>query len=115
MGRKQNTELDYIQVYQISKKDSYVYNTCDELEKPEQSIEKQCINKDAYEHLSTEARSIIDIIVESPAEILELIFTPTTGKLSKEAKEKLFWFFNRKFKKKTKKIFNEITDWTDGL
>lgn len=46
--------------------------------------EKQKTKKMAYNSLTSEARQIIDIILNAPSEIMELIASPKTKKINKE-------------------------------
>jgi len=56
--------------------DGIILNT--EQENPEDFL----IRKDEYNHLSTEAKEIINIILNSPQEILELFITPKRKNIS---------------------------------
>ena len=52
--------------------------------------EEYAIKKDLFAKLSDEAREVVSIVVECPAEILSLVTTPKTGKLSKNKIKKYF-------------------------
>ena len=114
MGNKNKlSSYDYFLAMQVASDSSYVYSyeNIPDVSNAQEELEKQ----EKYEGLSGEARTIIDMIISSPAEILDLIITPTTGKISREAKKKLFTFFRKQWGWKTKTIFREIEQWTNQL
>lgn len=77
---------------------------------PEQIL----LRKEAWENLSTEAKEIIEVILDSPAEILEMLKTPKRRLLTKRSIRKYFrsrW--NSKFI--ADMTIKEISVWANQL
>ena len=84
------------------------------LQSNHESPEKTIIKKDALENLSEEAKYVIEICLNVPSELLKIITTPITKKVSFG---KLKRFLNSKFndKKKTEKVIKEIKEYVSEL
>jgi len=76
------------------------------LESKNPNPEQILLWKELVESLSTEAKDIINIVLNSPAEVLEFFLSPITKKVSKE---KVKQFFRKKFGgRKAEKTFKEL-------
>ena len=77
------------------------------LESEMQSPEDEVIKKDIYQKMSLEAKQVISICLNCPAEILELI-TPRNSKKIK--KDKLIKYLQHRWNRRlVRKVLNEIT------
>ena len=77
--------------------------------------EKEYIRKELFQQLSAEAKEVIDIIINAPTEILELI---TTSKFKLFSKNKIRDYFHQHKgwkKQRVDKVFREITNYVDNL
>jgi len=120
---KQETYYGYLTVYnQIFKKDNINITTTDEYSdndkiKPlileeQRTPESLYIRKESYKKLSNEAKEIIMIIVNAPAEVIEL-FSPKFGKTNIN---KVISYFKKIFgDKKTKLAVREIKTFVKNL
>lgn len=59
---------------------------CSSLPNPEQTL----LRKESYEKLSAEAKEMISIILNSPAEIIEMLLTPKQKRITKRYVKKYF-------------------------
>ena len=113
-NQKKLSSYDYFMAVQVSMHSSYIVDSYDNIPDEDDAHEK--VEKvERWEGLSKEAKTVIQMILGSPAEILELIITPTTGRISKESKKKLFTYFRKQWGWKTKTIFEEIEQWVESL
>ena len=70
------------------------------------SPEEILLKKESYNRLSEEAKYVIGICLNTPAELLDLITTPVYRKISKE---KLTKYFRKMWnQKKVNRVFREI-------
>ncbi len=83
----------------------------------EQSTEEKVIKNDLYFKLSKEAKAIVDIIVNGPAEFMDIL-TPKTGNITKRTISNFItkFIFNRTVPtKQTKRIMNELKDFVSNF
>lgn len=94
--------------------ESFDHHEDDPFENREISAEKKIIKQQNFESLSREARELVMAIVNSPAEVLEIMKTPKTKKLTKRS---IRIYIRNIFKSKwvADSILKEITDWVNGL
>ncbi|MFA5355738.1 MAG: hypothetical protein WC302_03370 [Candidatus Paceibacterota bacterium] len=76
--------------------------------------EKELIKQEMLSSLSTEAKEVIDIVLNSPAEVIESLTTPTYNCISKSLISKYLKHKNWK-KNKIESSFNEIKLFVTGL
>jgi len=80
----------------------------DTLPSPQHVVE-QVAWRELYTRLSTEAREVVDIILESPAELLALVTErDTTGHKLRNAAEKLLWANKHMTRVQLAPLFTEI-------
>lgn len=77
--------------------------------------EKSFLRREAFEKLSDEAKEVIDVLLNSSGEILQIICTSKFGMYSKRLLKKYF-HENKGWKnKKIEKTFREITHYVNAL
>lgn len=96
---------------------------CDDYEKDEDSFPLYTkeispidliLKEEAWKELSGEAREMISVVLQSPVEILDLISTPTSKKITKGSIRRYFNnIWNSKFI--TDLVIKEIADWVNKL
>jgi len=75
--------------------------------------EKEVIKNDTYQKLSQEAKEVIQIVLNTPSEILEIIATP---KLAKIKPEKLRDYLHMTYSKRVvRRIYRELKRFTSGF
>ena len=75
--------------------------------------ERQVIKNDVYQKLSAETKEVIQIVLNTPAEILEIIATP---KLAKIKPEKLKEFLYQTYTKKiVRRVYRELRRFTSSF
>ena len=80
-----------------------------QLSSPRKSPEEECIGKDLFHKLSTEAREILDILFNMPAEFVSAI---NMGSKSGFYEYGLFKFFRDKFtKRKSEQAMKELHEY----
>lgn len=121
MANKVN-EYSYLIVYNYIKDGIKNIPTTEAIENEETDIilpstidpEKELIKKDNYSKLSVEAKEIINIILNSPQEVLELFITPKRKNISLvKLKEILIKSWNSTIL--VESAFKEIKEWVRKL
>lgn len=81
---------------------------------PTISAERAIIKKEAFENLSNEAKELIQIILNSPTEILEALATPKSKRITKNS---IFQHLSKIFRSKfiARLIIEEIQEWVKHL
>ena len=106
------TEWDYLNARRISDVNSYVPIEKAQVLSEQLSPEQEVIRRDNYQKLSSEARHVIKMILEAPAEMLQVMSTPITGRITKRSIEKFIagYFWKRKCPdRRSKKIMRELS------
>jgi len=84
------------------------------LQSPSLNPERLLIRKQAIESLSAEALEMIDTVLNAPDEILDLLKTPKTGRITKPRVKRYFYsVWNSKFF--TNITIKEVSRWVNQL
>jgi hypothetical protein len=113
---KKLTETDYLTAYRISFEEMKIIDphADDSLISKQLSPEEAVIKQDSFDKLSKEARDIVNFILNQPNEILEILSTPKTKKITKNSILKhLVNIFHSKFL--ANKILKEISDFVKSF
>jgi len=108
------SENDYRVAYEIFKNDCSADPEDEILPAKEISAEKALIKIQAWERLSNEAKELIDIILNSPNEIVDLIATPRRHEVTVRSIHK---HLAKVFKSNwvAQQIIREIQEWVKHL
>jgi len=109
---KRITEEDYLIAYSVQHKDFKQIDSDenDVLPSPQISAEKAVIKKEAFDRLSQEAKDVVDVILHSPAEIVQLISTPKRKQITPRA---IYQHLSKVLHSKViaKHIIKELREW----
>ncbi len=90
MAGKKVKSWPYVSAIIICKGEWIAVDPCDIIEESaiavsgrQLSAEKQLIKQQAYDRLSTEAKEVIDLILNAPSEVIEYISTPKRKMITK--------------------------------
>jgi hypothetical protein len=113
---KKLTEQDYLVAYRISSEEMKTIDphADDNLISKQLSPEEAVIKQDSFDKLSDEAKEIVNFILSQPNEILEILSTPKTKKITKNSILKhLDKMFHSKFL--ANKILKEISNFVKSF
>ena len=75
--------------------------------------EKEVIKNDTYQKLSKEAKEVLNIVLNTPAEILEIIATPKLAKIKPEKlRDYLYMTYNKRV---VRRIYRELKRFTSSF
>jgi len=77
--------------------------------------ENEFFKKEAFENLSSEAKEVVNIVLNSPDEILQLICTSKFGMYSKDLLKKYLHKNKGWENKKIKKVFRELSKYVNAM
>lgn len=126
MGRRKLDEYDYLTAFNLLNKELYIINT-NEIQKPPEennneiilqsetiSPEEYVSKNSTYKELSNEAKEVIQLIINSPVELFELLFLTQKKAISLiKFKAILSKYWNSEFFANI--IIMEIKDWLRQL
>jgi len=114
------TEWDIANVINITNHDSYT-TIKEEHEEPGEYIlshypdpEKALLKKESYQSLSNEAKYVIELCLNAPAEILDTIISPVRGVISKH---RIIRFCAKQWRnsRKTQAVFQELWEFVNNF
>lgn len=112
---KRITEEDYIIAYSIQHKDFKQVDTENDILPSHQiSAEQAIIKQQAFDKLSREAKDVIDVILNSPTEVVRLMATPKRHEITiRSVYRHLVKVFHSRFI--ARHVIREIQEWVNHL